>query len=118
MGVVGDQNWRDVNWVIDRLEAAQEGSDSLDRDIAGYLLHAVGFGEVLPYSSSIDAALTLVPEGWRWALGDRDDRTDAPWAQVFRTDPESGEMVLFAEDDCYPDNPALALCIAALRARA
>jgi hypothetical protein len=113
--------------LIVALEKAERPSRKLDAEVALVVGWKVVVGDtwmgphgeiaVPEYTTSIDAALTLVPEGWRWAVGDKDDRTDVPWAQVFRTDLETGELVMFAEDDCYPATPALALCIAALKAR-
>jgi hypothetical protein len=70
-----------------------------------------------PYTASIDAALTLVPEGWRWSL----DWTQRPPYQ------DCGRADLYAPgggikppdvQDVYAATPAIALCIAALRARA
>lgn len=58
------------------------------------------------YTASIDAALTLVPEGWEWcAYG-------AGGADVWW--PEG----LHAQKMTYAASPAVALCIAAIRARA
>lgn len=63
------------------------------------------------YTSSIDTALTLVPEGWSWDCGliinDRDFTS-----HVWRDEPtEAGIM------RGKGPTPALALCVAALRAR-
>lgn len=110
--------------LITRLESADGPSRELDADIA----RAIGWecvvrdpeaqgkyvcwrkhyrsGEwiMLPrYTASIDAALTLVPEGWDWA--------------IFHT---NGGLTIHAwcgdKIDHFGDTPALALCIAALRA--
>ena len=63
------------------------------------------------FTASLDAALTLVPDGFHWSVYDTDGGTDAN-AQVeppnFSTAPWNGTS----------KTPALALCIAALRARA
>jgi hypothetical protein len=67
------------------------------------------YGE--PYTASLDAAMTLVPEGWRVRdFGDWEDR----WL-----------VTLMNEDTCETVEarsgrglPSLALCAAALRARA
>ena len=78
-------------------------------------------------TASIDAALTLVPEGWHLAtLGfihpDFRQETELDWrADIFGP-------VTWAEDDGFPEpqyeaaggnahTPALAICIAALKAR-
>ena len=61
------------------------------------------------YTSSVDSALTLVPEGWRVVF--------AQW------DPEGAEVTLgtmlgaYAYHNETARTPALALCIASLRAR-
>ena len=64
-------------------------------------------------TTSIDAALTLVPEGMEWALSNH-GQTGAEqlcWAGVF------GSPFIGSECDSHAATPALALCIAALRAR-
>lgn len=75
----------------------------------------------LPYTASIDAALTLVPEGWFWRVG----RTSIyqAWAFISSTHPDHGEpgrneFAWKREEWEPPSHPALALCIAALKARA
>ena len=69
------------------------------------------------YTASLDAALTLVPEGWRWSL---DYTQRAPYQ-------DCGCAALFAPGDgikppdvpeTYARTPALALCAAALLALA
>jgi hypothetical protein len=61
----------------------------------------------MAYTSSVDAALTLVPEGWAWAK-----RLDGAFyvAPIDEGSPYSGQR-----GDA--PTPALALCIAALEAR-
>lgn len=62
------------------------------------------FMAVPEYTASLDAAMTLVPEGFDWA--------------VFRT---NGGLTVHAwcgyRDDVFAATPALALCAAAIRAR-
>jgi hypothetical protein len=67
------------------------------------------------YTASLDAALTLVPEGWEWAAGAdlRLFHGAAAWARVFPV----GEQQR-GTGNCLAAAPALALCIAALKARA
>jgi len=68
------------------------------------------------YTTSIDAALTLVPEGMWWLIGAGQMRPEEPLygAQIrkpgFST---GGQVVSDAEHNCM----AIALCIAALKAR-
>jgi hypothetical protein len=68
------------------------------------------------YTSSLDAALSLVPAGWDWSLESDtadDNQPIRPTASVWRrgVHPTMDEMVFAA-------TPALALAAAALRARA
>ena len=117
--------WELMDDLIARLEKAKGPDRELDGDIAlhlglvprgmerGWAGGWAGNGKQFDaawYTSSTDAALTLVPEGWGWSL-DWDGG-----CSVFR-EPLSGRL---------PDNefgadgpsPAIALCIAALKARA
>lgn len=104
--------------LIARLEAAKEGSADLDIEISE-LLHPdeVAEGEtvsIIRYTRSLDAALTLVPEGWHWNAGyDPPSRgRTGNYAQLFKDDDNQAEEAWFA------GTVALALCIAALKAKA
>lgn len=106
----------DLTDLIERLEKATEGSRELDCNVA----EAAGLGArrqfhpplldngrpVPRFSESLDAALSLVPEGRYAKLQISHDHKRA-WAWV---EMEAGEAVACAA-------PALALCIAALKAR-
>lgn len=101
--------------LIERLEKAEAGTFALDREIA----EAVGWqgmekGRRLPcYTTSIDAALTLVPEGWTsWEVGSRAGKTRFR-AEVSRLPENHIEDAVIG----HARAPALALCIAALRAK-
>ena len=59
------------------------------------------------YTASIDAALTLVPEGWFGDVRLGGERSFA-WLKGDNTDPGTGLLI--------GNTPAIALCIAALRA--
>lgn len=63
------------------------------------------------YTSSIDAALTLVPEGYGWSLygGFSPNRPCACLSDTGRSD----DLV-----DAFGATPAIAICIASLKARA
>jgi len=63
------------------------------------------------YTTSLDAAMGLVPEGWYWRGGNGDGFPARPhvWMQVFRGN--------YNEHDGRGATVALALCIASLRAR-
>ena len=102
--------------LVERLEEATEGSLELDVEIAAYLSPgeetAYGFaqkvwlGEQPRYTTSIDAALTLVPEGRVWSIGKRVNAI----GYVVSLDNYSKSFTAAT--------PALALSIAALKARA
>lgn len=66
----------------------------------------------LPVTASLDAAMALVPEGWDWLRDAYDEMRVCPVALYGRTD--------YASHDVTGKNeaPTLALCAAALRARA
>ncbi len=121
--------------LISRLKQVTEGSRELDReifDIAGtYVLEKRGRDRKewlykiggkdweridsyrFPrYTTSIDAALTLVPEGWFW-IADNNPMTGG-YARLNAV-PDIGETMKEVAGDAR--TPALALCIAALKAR-
>lgn len=116
--------------LISQLEAATGPSRELDAEVANAAGAEAGFiGKLgwrmrfatwmswsdhrwcaLPrYTASIDAAITLVPEGAVWTV--LTDYGDLCRARIFNAEPE-----LHVEEDGA--TPALALCIACLRARA
>ncbi len=105
--------------LIAQLEAATEGSFDLDSEIWDTLgtgpLGLTGKPRsILRYTESLDAALTLVPEGCRIQI---EQSINGAWFDA--------TIFLFGEDDEFiGDTPsgvktaALAVCIAALRALA
>ena len=117
--------------LIAKLEAATERSRELDAEIWAHLngftgaikgrwvggrwswsVGSVGvWDDELPhYTTSIDAALTLVPEGWHWTIEGPDPlKRVSPYALL--------GLPGLREADGRAATPALALCIAALRAR-
>lgn len=95
--------------LAERCEAATGPDRELDKRI---FLHAGDFSEALremppAYTASLDAAMTLVPKGWYW----RTDQGRNAGGACFKAD--SHEQIF-----TLADAPALALCAAALRARA
>lgn len=127
----------DLTDLIARLEAASEGSMAIDCEIAeacGLVPEGMepmgGFGFTYPvkggfssavqyhppaFSRSLDAALSLVPEGAVWKVFS-DWPGDLYWAFVTTADWLPGDR----ESEYRSGGraaPALALCIAALRAR-
>lgn len=73
--------------------------------------HGWGYNAQLPqFSSSIDAALTLVDKEWFWRLCNDGEGADPA---SFRAD----ILCTYTKHQGWSDIPAIALCIAALRAR-
>ena len=98
--------------LIAKLEAATEGSRELDAEIHD-LQPKPKVVVPLDYTRGLDAALTLVPEGWTaWELRSRGAKTRFS-AEISRLEFKWIEMV----SNGTSVTPALALCIAALRAR-
>lgn len=117
----------DLSSLIERLEKATEGSRELDGEIwcaangyeflvwdgAGvrYRVRETGWyaaEHVKPYTASLDCALTLVPEGWQWRAWHTPTDEGSLWGAEVNWEPPG---------NVYAETPALALCIAALRAR-
>lgn len=116
----------DIQNLIAHLEAASEGSRELDaaiweiepceppdcnlrtKAIAIVRLKAGGDDAECPaYTTSLDAALTLVPEGWLWDIAS----TGCVWGM-----PEHSldDQIVISGIS----NPKIAVCILALKARA
>jgi len=73
------------------------------------------------YTASIDAALTLVPEGWGYTLCTQPP-DHKPWASVVEWQPDDkGKMWtgnhMARSGEVKASTPAHAICIAALKAR-
>jgi hypothetical protein len=110
--------------LIARLEVAEGPSRDLDMEIAklaqGFGLPGSGLLGYLPYfTSSLDAALTLVPKGMWWLIGLGKTRPKEPLygAQILLHGPRppyNADVLAEGEHDA---NPAIALCIASLKAR-
>lgn len=109
--------------LIERIEAAREGSLDLDRAILahlGYSWRGMGYWKGSGATSemwkdtplltrSLDGAARLVPEGWCWHLGWLEANGEAI-ARLFRADNKREPISSAA-------TPALALVSAALKAR-
>lgn len=65
------------------------------------------------YTASLDAAMTLVPEGWEWSLEAEETEMVWPVLSPWTHRCQMGHLI-----DREAATPALALCAAALRARA
>lgn len=103
--------------LITRLEAATGPDRELDLDIHVAIwgdnnLRALGIDTAPNYTASLDTARSLVPEGWSWFTGEFSKRVNHPaQAQLLNgsADPK--------EHRAYAATPAIALTIAALKAR-
>lgn len=118
--------------LIEKLEAAPEGSRELDAEIARWAHGDAAYldqpySTPMPYTTSLDAAMTLIPEGRTYGVGEtryythpltsetlEPDGKIFGWARVTKDTPivASGE-----EFEAEAPTPALALTIAALKAR-
>lgn len=99
----------DLASLIERLERASGPDRELDIDICtaiGKTRLAPGFQTAPHYTSSIDAALTLVPDGWIAVVSTNG------MASVENKNKKN------LVNGPASATPAIALCIAALRARA
>ena len=116
-----------MNNLIEKLEAATEGSRELDYAIAektGWQFHgeeefkeyglnwknpADGEWEQLTWwTTSLDAALTLVPDGWGWTI-------ESDGIAAVRSPESEGDDELAVWGLTANGTPALAVCIAALK---
>lgn len=121
-----------MNDLIKKLEDAECGSRELDAETTLHamdLLDSFNVGQVViqpdgwlcgpgvgeqptkapHYTTSLDATLTLVPEGWDWDVGTCEEGYTAATASV----PKQG----FRSVTYGNATSAVALCIAALKAR-
>jgi len=76
---------------------------------------------LLPYTASLDAAMTLVPEGWNWMAGNRNQPTARAYVnngELHFTGAAARKNPAQQWHEVVAATPALALTAAALRARA
>lgn len=131
-----------MNDLIERIEAASGPDRALDHEIYEYLgspivrmvsatTHGTDLVNWAPfYTASVDAALTLVPEGW-WLAGlhfchpDFRSEQDKEWCAELAgpvtwavIDREVGEEPLFEHVCASAATPALALSASAMKADA
>lgn len=111
--------------LIAKLEAAEAGSRKLDHAIHAAVgspgsddprYFAFLHGDYPPcYTTSLDAALTLVPEGLYWIVGHgKTSPNELPFGAIISTSLPRHEERGTAEHNA---SAALALCIASLKAR-
>lgn len=103
---------------LEELAARVEAATGPDRELDGAIGRAVGATPLMmcdtgnveifaSFTASLDAALTLVPEGWFWQVG----QGNHAWAAVYEN-PIAPSMRV----DPIAATPALALCSASLQA--
>jgi len=99
----------DLSSLIERIEKSEGADREIDRQIG----LAVSVQPAPAYTASIDAAMTLVPEGWSFEVrssGTGDPGQASVWNPMRAPGHEEYRVSNFA-------TPALALCAAALKAR-
>ena len=110
--------------LIAALEAAEGPSLELDRQIS-IAMSRITYN--LPCTASIDAALTLVPQGYDWDVGHIHKNGfvcasimwEAMAGEDFAEFLDAGpETIIWWNETGKAATPALALCIAALKTRA
>jgi hypothetical protein len=127
--------------LAERCEQAAEPDRELDQEISRVLLPAAAEGitrsrygwsyrvfgpsgwddewlETLPFTASLDAAVTLVPEGWKWKAILRDSARGENTGEGYVHNNRLHMSGQYQGADTFAATPALALCAAALRARA
>lgn len=98
--------------LIERLEGLTGPNFEIEQEIGRLMNPNATRLSVFPaYTASIDAAMTLVPEGYVWSIN------------TF-AEPSRASAYLVRHDNCYVRTneqfcatPAIALCIAALKAK-
>lgn len=108
-----------IRELIERLEKAEGPSYALECDIAKHVDDYSVRKSVPNYTASIDAALTLVPEGMCYSI---EMRGNYVCAEVFRYrwGLTGGKYdIYFSEEGGHfrDPSPAITLCIAALKAQ-
>jgi hypothetical protein len=101
--------------LIAKLETATGPSRDLDADICLATKRPSGIVRAPAYTASIDAALTLVPNNACWEIHGDYKGGDQHSAIVWQ---ETAPSYWTIKTESDAASPAIALCIAALRARA
>jgi hypothetical protein len=97
----------DQTYVLLRAAAEAESRGWISKEIA------MSCREFICCGAFIDAAITLVPEGWHWMIDSERIKGGKPYAWVHRRINRGRGKTR----DGYGSTPAVALCIAAIRAR-
>lgn len=102
--------------LAERVEAATGADSGLDSEIHHAILNGVGvgsYGAQPAYTASLDAAMSLVPSGLSWTLGQNVHHKH--WLASVNYLNSDGAPAC-AGDGCSNSTPALALTAASLRA--
>lgn len=106
--------------LIERLEAAEVGSRELDRELNAVLLpdefFAPAYRTFQMYSRSLDAALQLSERALPGWLSDINEHKGGRWFGCV-SDPHRNKRAKHGLSYAYAPTPALALCIAILKAK-
>ncbi len=129
----------DLQSLISRLEKAEKPTFVLDIEIhalqlGGYvkshdssgvlfvingMQHAVSARAIPAYTASLDAAVGLVTEGWRWSIQQIEDMTTTQTGDWYYGHMEHcADLYAHGRQSGKSKTPAIALCIAALKAQA
>ena len=105
--------------LADRVEALAGPCREVDAEIVTIVkagMRSPWFIAPPSFTGSLDAAMTLVPEGFNWQVGTQGTEGEAAWASVeaLTYNPDTFNGISIYVDAA---TPALALCAAALRAR-
>lgn len=115
----------DLSLLIERIEKSEGADRELDHAIyealgkpvvrmASASTHGTDLVNWAPfYSASLDAAVTLVPDGWYWRAGH--GVLWSGWAHLNLKHPDYCDRG--DEHSAHAETPALALCACALKAR-
>ena len=97
----------DIKTVIERLNQTFRPDLAFDWNIHEALGLPRPTGSDVPrYTGSLDAALSLVPEGMNWAMSRGRMTPDEPWGCLMLVDPETRTVLSAAEHDLVPVDTA------------
>jgi hypothetical protein len=107
------------DWKLDAAIAlATNWQDCIPCDFNGIKHRMGGILNAPHFTASLDAAMTLVPDGYIWAATNMDPETGLVTRAASMVSPNPDADADADADPAIAATPALALCAAALRARA
>ena len=109
--------------LITIIEQATGADRELDAEIAkavGWISYSVGttYHACPAYTASLDAAMTLVPDGYDWTIYYAIPTAEYPYGSTAGCSPTDSNVRTADTSDALAATPALALCAAALGAHA